>query len=60
MPTAAADAFPADGEADRMLSVKFAGVQANCHFFTRDEIEFDIDLFRVPGTPLPLPTFVAA
>jgi hypothetical protein len=49
LPTAAADAFPAEGEADRMLSVKFAGVQANCHFFTRDEIEFDIDPREVQG-----------
>jgi hypothetical protein len=49
LPTAAADAFPADGQADRMLSVRFAGVQANCHFFTHDEIEFDIDPREVQG-----------
>jgi hypothetical protein len=50
LPTAAADAFPAeDDEADRMLSVTFAGVQANCHFFTRDEIQFDVDPREVRG-----------
>jgi hypothetical protein len=49
LPDTAADAFPAEGAADRMLSVKFAGVQANCHFFTRDEIEFDIDPREVIG-----------
>ncbi len=49
MPTAATDAFPAEGEDTRMLSVYFAGVQANCHFFTRDEIEFDIDPREVQG-----------
>jgi hypothetical protein len=49
LPPAAADAFPADGEADRMLSVRFADVLANCHFFTRDEIEFDIDPREVQG-----------
>jgi len=49
LPAAAADAFPADGQADRMLSVKFAGVQANCHFFIPEEIEFDIDPREVQG-----------
>ncbi len=49
LPAAAADAFPAKGEADRMLSVYFAGVQANCHFFTRGEIEFYIDPREVQG-----------
>ena len=32
-----------------MLSVKFAGVLANCHFFARHEIEFDIDPREVHG-----------
>ena len=49
LPAAAVDAFPAEGMADRMLSVRFAGVLANCHFFTLDEIEFDIDPREVQG-----------
>ncbi|HYE16860.1 MAG TPA: hypothetical protein VEA69_00325 [Tepidisphaeraceae bacterium] len=49
LPATAADAFPAEGEADRVLSVYIAGVRANCHFFTRDEIEFDIDPREVQG-----------
>lgn len=32
-----------------MLSVTFAGVTANCHFFTDTEIEFDIDSREVDG-----------
>src|SRR5262245_48900593 len=43
LPPAAADAFPLPDECDRLLSVRFAGVLANCHFFTPEEIEFDID-----------------
>ncbi|WP_425618425.1 hypothetical protein NA78x_002130 [Anatilimnocola sp. NA78] len=49
LPVTAADAFPVDGEADRMLSVTFCDVLANCHFFTPDEIEFDIDPREVQG-----------
>jgi hypothetical protein len=43
LPPAATDAFPLAGEADRMLSVKFADLLLNCHFFTPAEIEFDLD-----------------
>ena len=32
-------------------SVRFCGVLANCHFFTPDEIEFDIDPREVVGQP---------
>ncbi len=48
-PIDAIDAFPLDGESDRLLSVKFAGVLANCHFFGDGEIEFDIDPREVKG-----------
>jgi hypothetical protein len=49
MPMNAADAFPSPDECDRRLSVWFAGVLANCHFFTTEEIEFDIDPREVKG-----------
>ncbi len=49
LPVAAVDAFPAEGQADQMLSITFAGVLANCHFFAREEIEFDIDPRDVQG-----------
>ena len=49
LPRSAPDAFPVEGMADRYLSVKFADVLANCHFFTREEIEFDIDPREVNG-----------
>jgi len=49
LPNAALEAFPADGDADRLLSVKLAGVLANCHFFACEEIEFDIDPREVQG-----------
>jgi hypothetical protein len=49
LPTKAADAFPLPDECDRRLSVWFADVLANCHFFTVDEIEFDIDPREVKG-----------
>lgn len=49
LPSHAADAFPVDGEADRMLSVKFDGILAKCHFFARDEVEFDIDPREIQG-----------
>jgi hypothetical protein len=48
-PTAAIDAFPAHDDPLSMLWVKFAGIQANCHFFTPDEIEFDIDPREIQG-----------
>jgi hypothetical protein len=49
MPTNAGDAFPLPGECDRRLSVWFADVIANCHFFTVEEIEFDIDPRELRG-----------
>ena len=48
-PVEAIDAFPLDGECDRLLSVSFAGLLANCHFFSTEEIEFDIDPREVKG-----------
>ncbi len=42
-------AFPLPGECDRLLSVRFAGVLANCHFFMPEELEFDIDPREVTG-----------
>jgi hypothetical protein len=49
LPAAAAQAFPSPAEPDRRLSIRFAGVLANCHFFTPEEIEFDIDPREVQG-----------
>ena len=49
LPRDASQAFPLPGECDRRLSVWFADVQANCHFFTVEEIEFDIDPREVKG-----------
>src|SRR5689334_6636647 len=49
LPYAITDAFPAEGEAGLLLSVRFADVRANCHFFTPNEIEFDIDPREVQG-----------
>jgi hypothetical protein len=49
LPTNAEDAFPLPDECDRRLSVWFADVLANCHFFTVEEIEFDIDPREVKG-----------
>jgi hypothetical protein len=49
LPALATDAFPVEGECDRLLSVRFCGVLANCHFFTSEEIEFDIDPREVVG-----------
>jgi hypothetical protein len=49
MPSLATSAFPEPDEMDRRLSVDFAGVIANCHFFTQEEIEFDIDPREVKG-----------
>jgi hypothetical protein len=51
LPPRAEDAFPLEGECDRLLSVRFCGVLANCHFFAPDEIEFDIDPREVVGQP---------
>jgi len=49
LPARVEDAFPLEGECDRLLSVRFCGVMANCHFFTPDELEFDIDPREVVG-----------
>ena len=49
LPARAENAFPVEGECDRMLSVRFSGVLANCHFFMPEEIEFDIDPREVKG-----------
>ena len=49
LPAEASDTFPMPGECDRRLSVWFADVLANCHFFTVEEIEFDIDPREVKG-----------
>jgi hypothetical protein len=49
MPRNAEDAFPLLDERDRRLSVWFADVLANCHFFAVEEIEFDIDPRDVKG-----------
>lgn len=49
LPAEAPQAFPLSGACDRLLAVRFAGVQANCHFFTPEEIEFDIDPREVQG-----------
>jgi hypothetical protein len=49
LPVQAAQAFPLPDECDRLLLVRFAGVQANCHFFCAKDIEFDIDPREVIG-----------
>lgn len=49
LPAKASDAFPLPGESDRRLSVWFAEVLANCHFFQDNEIEFDVDPREVKG-----------
>lgn len=49
MPMKAVEAFPLPDECDRHLSIWFADVLANCHFFTVEEIEFDIDPREVKG-----------
>jgi hypothetical protein len=43
LPTNAAEEFSDRNECSRMLSVFFDGVQANSHFFSPEEIEFDLD-----------------
>jgi hypothetical protein len=50
LPATAVDAFPPlNGDYSCLLSVRFSGVLANCHFFTPKEIEFDIDPREVTG-----------
>jgi hypothetical protein len=49
LPENAEDAFSPNGEDRPLLSVRFCGVLANSHFFTPEEIEFDIDPREVRG-----------
>jgi hypothetical protein len=49
LPAKAAETFPLSDECDRRLSVWFADVLANCHFFTVEQIEFDIDPREIKG-----------
>jgi hypothetical protein len=49
LPADAAQALPLPGECDRMLSVRFGGILANCHFFTTEAIRFDVDPREVTG-----------
>jgi hypothetical protein len=49
LPTNAEDAFPDAGMCDALLSVRCCGVLANCHFFSTDQIVFDIDPREVKG-----------
>jgi hypothetical protein len=50
-PHNAAEPFEVRREAVAWLSVTSGGVTANCHFFTEEEIEFDIDPREVKGKP---------
>ena len=43
MPTSAAEIFTADREASRIAKVQIDGLWLNCHFWTVEEIDFDID-----------------
>ncbi len=49
LPANVSEAFPLSLERNRRLSVRFAGVLANCHFFTPEVIEFDIDTREIRG-----------
>jgi hypothetical protein len=49
LPADAAQALPPPGEGGRMLSVRFGGILANCHFFTAEAIRFDVDPREVTG-----------
>lgn len=51
LPNDAALTFLTSKESRPLLSVKFGGVQANCHFFSVEEIEFDIDPREVADQP---------
>jgi hypothetical protein len=48
-PSSAESAFALVEEHSQLLSVRFAGILANCHFFTPNEIEFDIDPREITG-----------
>ena len=43
LPQRASEIFDADHEFKPLLSVKIGTVIVNCHFFTEEEIEFDLD-----------------
>ena len=49
LPARVQDAFPDQGQADRLLRAQVAGVTLNCHFFSDTEIEFDMDPREVHG-----------
>src|SRR5262249_22637749 len=49
LPADAAEALPPPGELGRMLSVRFGGVLANCHFFTTEAIRLDVDPREITG-----------
>jgi hypothetical protein len=48
LPKSATDCFASE-ERSAMLSILVGGVSMNCHFFTPDEIEFDLDPREVDG-----------
>ena len=43
LPTDATEAFPDPGFADCFLKIDLGGPTLNCHFFTDEEIEFDLN-----------------
>lgn len=49
LPVDAASTFLAASNSRPLLTVALGGIQANCHFFRVDEIEFDIDPREVAG-----------
>jgi hypothetical protein len=49
LPSQVDEVLSRKGEHNHRLSVRFCGMLANCHFFTPDEIEFDIDPREVAG-----------
>lgn len=48
-PERIADVFAIQQHATASLHVIDSGVQMNCHFFTQDEVEFDIDPREISG-----------
>jgi hypothetical protein len=49
LPADVTEVFPLPDESSRMLSVRFGGILANCHFFTTEAIRFDVDPREVTG-----------
>lgn len=43
LPTQVAEIFEGTGEASLLLQIDLGKVKLNCHFFTIDEIELDVD-----------------